>query len=351
MNTENNDHIRKDDAWKAVHEAFNAEVPEALEKELRKTLNAFRQDMREHPYVRRLERHGFPLRQKLIFFSRPWFRPFLMAGMGLAALVVLGFFILGNNPPTWAEVQERFATMPFYTASIYRRNVKIAGYPPNPLVEPKFVELWVGYGNRIRIRSGSKVTFAEKGKILETFDLITRTKAYADSITYAIVNKAGKSDKISLNSVLMEENPLAPEYIPEWFPKGWRPKEWTPGGLVDTTSRVISDPVVSKDIVVFDHDFYYGKRKYGRARVWALRKSRLPIRVVMWANDNDDINGRLVRSPVWDMIFSFSKEQPKQFFDPEVFAAKLKDPAVSIESLLYMFPQNPGGDSMPIPGS
>ncbi len=68
MNTKKNDHMKNDGAWKAVHEAFNTEVPEHLEKQLQKTLNAFRQDMREHPYVRSLERHGFPLRRKLIFF-------------------------------------------------------------------------------------------------------------------------------------------------------------------------------------------------------------------------------------------------------------------------------------------
>jgi hypothetical protein len=352
MNTENNDRVKKEGAWKAVHEAFNTEVPEPLDKQLRKTLNAFRQDLREHPYVRRLERHGFPLRWKLIFFSRPWVRPFLLASMGLAVVVIVGSFILGNNPPTWAEVQERFGTTPFFTVSIYRRNVKIPGYHPNPLAEPKFVEVWAGYGNRIRIRSGSKVTFAEKGEILNTFDLITRTEVYADSITYTVVNKLGKSDTISLNGILIEENPLAPEHIPEWFPKEWKSKEWNPGGLVDTTSRVISDPVVSKDIVVFDHDFYYAKTKYGRARVWALRKSRLPIRVVMWPMDDmDDINGRLVRSPVYDMIFTYSKEQPKQFFDPKAFASKLKDPANSIESLMYMFHYYPGGNSQPTPGS
>ena len=350
MNSERKDHMKNDGAWKAVHEALSTEVPEHLEKQLKKTLNAFRQDMREHPYVRRLERHGFPLGRKLIVFSRPWMRPFLLAGMGLAVVVVAGSLILGNNPPTWAQVQERFGSMPFFTASIYKRDVKIAGYPVNPLAEPKFVELWVGYGNRVRIRSGSKVTFAEKGEILNTFDLITRTEADTDGITYFIVNKLGKSDTISLDSMQMVENPFSPDDIPEWVPKEWKSKEWGSSGLVDTTSRVISDPVVSKDVVVFDREYGYAGTKGARARVWALRKSRLPIRVVMWLRDYDG-DYRLIRSPIWDMIFTYSKEQPKEFFYPEAFASKLKDPANSIESLLYMFHQYPGGDSIPTPGS
>jgi len=346
MNTENKVHMKKDGAWKAVDEAFNTEVPEHLEKQFQKTLNGFREDMREHPYVRRPERRGFPLIRKLFPFSRYWVRPFLLAGMGLTVVVIAGFFLLGNNPPTWAEVQKRFATMPFLAASIYRRDVKTADYPLNPLVEPKLVELWAGYGNCIRIRSGSKVTFAEKGEILNTFDLISRSEAYPDSITYFIVNKLGKSDAITLDSILMTENPLAPEYIPEWFPKEYFSKDWSSSGLVDTTSLVISDPVVSKDIVVFDHEFFYANAKYGRARVWALRKSRLPIRMVVWPMDYFI---KRVHSPTWDMIFTYSKEQPKEFFDPEAFSAKLKDPSISVESLLYMFYQDPGGDSIPIP--
>ena len=118
MNSENKDHMKNDGAWEAVHDAFNTEVPEHLEKQLKKNLNAFRQDMREHPYVRRPERPGFPLWRKLFFFARPWFRPLLLTGMGLAVVVIVGSFILGNNPPTWAEVQERFGSMPFFAASM-----------------------------------------------------------------------------------------------------------------------------------------------------------------------------------------------------------------------------------------
>jgi hypothetical protein len=348
MNTEKNDHKEKDGAWKAVHEALNTEVPEHLEKQLQKTLNAFRQDMREHPYVRRLKRPGFPLGWKLILFSRPWVRPFLLAGMGLAVVFIAGFLILGNNPPTWAQVQERFGSMPFVAAKIYIRDIKIDSSPLNPLVEPKLVEIWAGYGNRMRIRSGSTVTFADKGQILNTFDLITRSEADTDSITYFLVNKFGKSDTISLDLILRVENPLSPDEIPEWFPKGFLSKEWSSTRLVDTTPPVISDPVASQELVVFDHEFGYLGSKAARARVWALRENRLPIRIAIWLRDYDDRDYRWIRSPIWDMIFTYSKEQPKEFFNPKAFAAKLKDTAVSIDRMLYMFHQFPFKDSLPI---
>jgi len=346
MNAEKRDRMKNDGAWTTAHEALSTEVPEHLEKQLQKKLNAFRQDMRAHPYVRKSERHKFSLKRKPLFFSRSWVRPFLWASVGLALVVIVGFLILENKPPTWAEVQERFRSMPFFAASIYVRDVKLADQPPSPLAEPKLVEIWAGYGNRIRIRSGSKVTFADKGEILNTFDLITRSEADTDGVTYKMVNKLGKSNTISLDSILREENPLAPEHIPEWFPKEYFSKEVSPGRLVDTTSLVISNPVASKDVVVFDREFSYFEAKSWRARVWALRESRLPIRVVI--NVRDDLNGRLVRSPLWDMILTYSKKQPKEFFDPEVFATKLKDPSISVNSLMYMFHQEPGDDSIPL---
>jgi hypothetical protein len=330
VNTEKKDHMKNNGAWKAVHEDLSTEVPERLKKQLQKTLHAFRQDMREHSYVRSLERHGFPLKRKLFFFSRSWVRPLLSAGIGLAAVLVAGFLILGNNPPTWAQVQERFGSMPFFSASIYKRDITHSG---NPLIEPKLIEVWAGYGNRIRIRSGSKVTFVEKGEVVNTFDLTTRSEAYADGNTYDIVNTIGKSYTNALDSLLM---PFTSNLVPESISK-----EWKYGELVDTTSLVISDPGASKDLVVFDHDFFYFKSKSWRTRVWALRESKLPIRVSIWPRI--DFNGPLARSPKWDMIITYSKEQPKDFFDPEAFATKLKDPATSIESLLYMFNQYPGG--------
>ena len=337
MNTEKNDQ-KNDGAWKAVHEAFNSKVPEHLEKQLQNSLNAFRQDMREHPYVRRLERHGFPLRRNLVFFSWPWARPLLWAGMGLALVFVVSLLILANRPPTWAQVQERFGSMPFFAASIYKRNERDPDYILNPLIEPKLAQVWAAYGDRMRIRSGSKVSFIHKGEILNTFDLKTRSESYADSITYDIVNAIGKSNTGSLDSFL---TPFRSDIVPESISK-----EWKYGQLVDTTALVISDPAASKDLVVFDHEFYYFKAKSWRARVWALRKSRLPIRVLIWVRDEFD--GQLIRSPKWDMIITYSKEQPRQFFDPEAFAALLKDSTISMQRLLYMFHEYPGSDPLPI---
>lgn len=352
MNAENNDHIKDDGAWEALHEAFNTEIPEHLEKQLQKSLNGFRRDLREHPYVRKPERPGFALGQKVISFFLPLARPLILAGVGFTGVIIIASLILGNKPPTWAEVQKRFSSMPFFAASIYQRDVMkltVEDIPQiNPLIEPKFIEIWAGYGNRTRIRSGSKLTFAEKGEIVKTFDLIDRREDYADSRTYHIVNTLGKSKTNALDSLLMgiesKESPFKSELIPEWFSKKWKTS-----GLVDTTSIVVSDRAVSKDLVVFDHEVFYENYKLSKARVWALRESRLPIRLTVWRNYRR--NGQHISSPSLDVVFTYSKEQPEDFFDPEVFAAKLKDPSIDAGNLMYIFRQDPVGDSIPPPGT
>ena len=347
MNVEKKDPMKNDGTWKAVHEAFNSDVPEHLEKELQKNLNAFRRDIKVHPYVRRPQPHGFRLWRKFSFFSQLWFRPFLLAGMGLAVVVVIGFFVLGNKPPTWAEVQERFGSMPFFAASIYYRDGLFRD-EPIALYEPKIANLWAGHGHRVRMVSGSKVTFFDKGEILKTFDLITRSEGYPDGSTYHFVTPLRKSNTNVLDSFLVpfvsKESPLKSNLIPES-----KYKKWRTSGLVDTTSFVISDPVVSKDLVVFDIQRFFEKYKASRTRVWALRESRLPIRVVVWLQGMWE-SARL-NVPYLDVIFTYSKEQPKKFFDPEAFAAQLKDPSISVDSLMYLFHEDPGGDSIPTPGS
>ena len=77
-------------------------------------------------------------------------------------------------------------------------------------------------------------------------------------------------------------------------------------------------------------------------RVWALRKSRLPIRILKWHKKN---------SRYVELIFTYSKEQPPEFFDPDTFAAVLDDPSVSSHRLMNFLLRDPGGQSFPTPGS
>jgi len=52
-----------------------------------------------------------------------------------------------------------------------------------------------------------------------------------------------------------------------------------------------------------------------------------------------------------DEFITYSREQPKEFFDPEAFEDQLKDPSNTETNLMYMFLKDPGGKSFPTPGS
>jgi hypothetical protein len=105
--------------------------------------------------------------------------------------------------------------------------------------------------------------------------------------------------------------------------------------LVDTTFQISANPEIAKDLVVFDAESKHG---IWRRRIWALRESKLPIRLSEWS----PMGGR------YETLISYSKEeQPEEFFDPDAFEAELKDMSNSIISLMYMFYRDPG--EIPIP--
>ena len=78
----------------------------------------------------------------------------------------------------------------------------------------------------------------------------------------------------------------------------------------------------AKDLVIFDVESDEGGWAKWRYRVWALRSSKLPIRIL----------GRSSAGARIDCVYSYIKEQPKEFFDPEIFESKLKDPTNSVHS-------------------
>ena len=109
--------------------------------------------------------------------------------------------------------------------------------------------------------------------------------------------------------------------------------------VIDTTSLVVSDIGVSKDLLVFDAESF---DTLWNIRVWALRESKLPIRILKWHRRYDRYE---------ESLFNYSKEQPKAFFDPHAFKQKLVDPSYSAHDLKYMFLQDPGRQSFHAPGS
>jgi hypothetical protein len=70
-------------------------------------------------------------------------------------------------------------------------------------------------------------------------------------------------------------------------------------------------------------------------RIWALRESRLPVRIRVW----DPRDGETT-----DAVFEYSKEQADEFFDPNAFEQFMSSgQTTSRMSLAYAFLKDPGG--------
>ena len=302
MSPENIEEMNNDDAWETAQEAFNMEVAVHLENQLQKALNDFRQDLRAHPYVRRREGHGFSLMRKLAFSSSPWARSFLLAGTGLAVVVLVGFLILGSNPPTWAEIAESFRRADSYYATYYMKSCDWCS--------PSRVEFWRGSGGRYRILSEDIVAFGIKDEHLKAYNVKDRAESEPDPNMLTVL----------WHIDAIEETKTS--FIESFF------EAHSDGDVVDTTALVHPDPIFSRDLVVFDAKSSGG---YASIRLWALRESRLPIRILYRGQAGFYV----------DVIIVYSKLQPERFFDPEAFATEMNKSYHMEDDLRYLFMEDP----------
>ena len=113
MNIKKKDDINCDNALEALHETFDKEISEHLKKNLSDSLNGFRQDLQEHPYISKTERSGYLKRQELLTFFKPLARPLLFSGIILVCAAIVIFFsfrkehayVGGSDRAIWYDIQ------------------------------------------------------------------------------------------------------------------------------------------------------------------------------------------------------------------------------------------------------
>lgn len=229
-----------------------------------------------------------------------------IAKLTAAALIVItaivGINQFSSSSVAWADVEERFQSVPFFSAVIYMKD--------DVLAEPRQFELWMGQGGRARIRVGSQVIFSGVGEVTRAFDIEKRCQVEPDLRAVELLEVLGSTGEYSLETVI-------------WIISG--------GRLIDVTPLVNADAVIQEDLVVFDIRSEVSSQW---ARIYALRKSKLPIGIRIW----DPKNAECV-----DVLITYSKEQPDVFFDAQTFATKLTESSNTPASLAYMFLKDPGG--------
>ena len=274
-----------------MRKIFPPEVPETIEPRLQKTVDTFMRNIRDEV--------------KLKHYSGWWMSRLAWTGAGAActAAVVLFVMILLSKPTlTWAQVVDRFSSAQFFSAAIYIKD--------DATSQPEQIELWMGQDGSTRLRVKEQVVFGKSGQVIKGFDITKRKETEVHSKVIQLLEKLGSQHGFSLSTVI---------------------NSFCGRELVDTTPLINNQAILSEDLVVFDVESDISPEWL---RIWALRESKLPVRIRFW----DPRDGDCV-----DAVFSYSKDQPEKFFDPEAFSQILKGPHTGKLTLAYMFLNDPGG--------
>lgn len=210
--------------------------------------------------------------------------------------------MLSGSGVAWADVAQRFQSVPFFYASIYIKE--------DALAQPEQFELWMGAGGHARMRVGSQVIFGRNGQVTHAFDIRQRREVEADETAAGIVQLLATPHEFSLDTVI---------------------QSISAGKLVDVTPAVNAQAAIGEDLAVFDAQSVVSP---GWVRIYALRESKLPVGLRIW----DPAEGFSV-----DALITYAKEQPEIFFDAEAFAQKVAEVNNNETSLAYMFLKDPGG--------
>ena len=222
----------------------------------------------------------------------------------LAVAVLLAQFgnLLTGGGVAWAEVTQRFQSVPFFYASIYMRD--------NALAQPRQFELWMGKGGRTRMRVGSQVLFGRDGKVTHAFDIRQRRPVEPDETAADIIALLATPAEFSLETVI---------------------RSLSGGKLTDVTPAMNAHGAIGEDLALFDAQSAVSP---GWVRIYALRESRLPVALKIW----DPAEGFGV-----DAMITYATEPHAIVFDPEPFAARLQDADATDIDLAYLFLDDPGG--------
>ncbi|MCP4609219.1 MAG: hypothetical protein GY845_10950 [Planctomycetes bacterium] len=219
--------------------------------------------------------------------------------------VIIGITQFGNSSVAWADVAERFRSVPFFSAVVYIKD--------DVLDEPRQFELWMGQGGRARIRVGSQVIFSCAGEMTRAFDIVKRRQVEPDLRAVELLEVLVTTEEYSLETVIR-------------IISGER--------LIDVTPLVNADAVIQEDLVVFDIQSEVSPKW---ARIYALRKSKLPVEIRIWNPQNAECV---------DVFITSSRQQPDAFFDAQTFATKLTDRSNTPANLAYIFLKDPGGQDI-----
>ncbi|OHB53481.1 MAG: hypothetical protein A2Y07_00300 [Planctomycetes bacterium GWF2_50_10] len=286
---QNNDFNDNDDLIDALRKQLSSTPQPALQEKMKNSLKEFRQDLNGHPYIISKKYAGF--------FARIMDHKFVIAKISAAAaaaiISIFAFVFVSTGTPTYAQVNEQFKTVPYFTAMVYIKD--------SCLAKPETIELWMDNG-RCRLLTGTQVVFGRNGVVEDAYDIVRSVKTEPDETAATIMRRIGSTNTFSLETLLSclssdKNHNLSFKNVP---------------------------CELAQELTIFDKQLVSGDTD--TIRVWALQKSKLPIQVRA-INGNTSI----------DVFLFYSEKKPAAFFDAKAFSQNMSQLSTSPEKLAYFF--------------
>jgi hypothetical protein len=282
--------MQKDEKIKEVfHRIMNADLDKNLEVRLERSLEQFRRNLPAHPAFTEANRpqNGFS-----------WFSGWRLAWAASGAfllVIAFTFLLMANSTPTWAKVARQFQSIPFCYATVFLKS--------HPMGQTTQFELWMGTGGKLRIRYNTQIIFADKEGHRAAYDVALRRSAAIEPFMDRVIDDLKISDHFSLEVVI----------------------ESLAGDISKLTPEPVNVDVVSSELCAFT---LTEKEDAAWIRIWTLRESLLPI----FLRKINPVSGESC-----EIVFTYQKQQPDEFFDQHKFSQKLQDPSINSTELLYVF--------------
>ncbi len=275
-----------------IQEAFESimddKIPDPLNQRMDNSLQIFRDNLSNHPGLQDRPNNKTNWSEWLFGRKMAW------STVAMAATFVIFFImIFGNQTPTWAEVSRKFKSLPFFHASVYAKNL-VASKALN-------IEIWMGSGGKIRLRYGPQIVFANKNGNQVTYNVLSRKRVKPEEFATDMIELLNSAESFSLETVI----------------------HTLTGDMADLREIPTLVEGVSGDISIFE----LAKEDSSKTtRIWTLRESLLPVHL----RQSDLQHGETI-----DVLFSYTRQQPAEFFDSNNYEKILKDASIETNDL-YM---------------
>ncbi|MFT3870817.1 MAG: hypothetical protein QM715_20380 [Nibricoccus sp.] len=239
------------------------------------------------------------------------------AGAGLSggiALVALAVALLFSPAPSWAQVAERFRSLKFFNATVF--------YTENSGQAPEKIDLWVAQDRRMRAHYRGLIFFGAEGRLTKVISAEKGLEIPLDELQYQLRGRDGMPALPLVRGIarFSEEPNFSIDKLLGLLSGKREQLQPTPN----------TDAVTSNDLQVFD---FTDKNNPEWVRLWALKKSELPVRLRIW----DPCDGGQT-----DLVFDYATQMPEVAFAPERVQMALQEKQGATNRLYAMLPDSGG---------